>query len=238
MPSEPGSPTYASIRHANNLIVIGAGAALLAYGALRRPRSHSWIAAASLPFLYRGFVGHWPEPLAAMRGGEDTKTALGGDRGLHVREVIRLELPIHDVYSFWRHLENLPRFMKHLERVRQDGEGRSHWTAVGPAGLRVEWDAELINDVEDKVIAWRSLPGSDVITAGSVNFDTVRGGRETQVTVTLQYAPPAGKIGAMFAALFGREPSQTIREDLRRLKQMLEAGDIAQGNASAMKERR
>ena len=122
---------------------------------------------------------------------------------------------------------NLPRFMRYLDSVRQDTADRTHWMAVGPGGLRVEWDAELINEIENQLIAWRSLPGSDVTTAGSVNFDSVRGGRETQITVNLQYSPPAGKAGAWIATLFGREPSQTIRDDLRRLKQILEAGEIA-----------
>jgi uncharacterized membrane protein len=63
--------------------------------------------------------------------------------------------------------------------------------------------------------------------AGSVNFDRVRGGHSTQVTVHLQYAPPAGRVGSSVATLLGREPSQTIREDLRRLKQVLEAGEVA-----------
>jgi uncharacterized membrane protein len=132
----------------------------------------------------------------------------------------------------------LPRFVRHLDSVREDGANRSHWVAAGPLGVAVEWDAELINEVQDKVIGWRSVPGSDVTTAGSVNFDSVRGGRETQVTVSLQYAPPAGKAGAFVATLFGREPSQTIREDLRLLKQILEAGEIAQAVAPAAKERR
>jgi uncharacterized membrane protein len=117
--------------------------------------------------------------------------------------------------------------MSYLDSDREYAADRSHWVAIGPRGVRVEWDAELINEIEDKLIAWRSLPGSDVTTAGSVNFDPVRGGRETQVTVNLQYAPPAGTAGAWVATLFGREPSQTIREDLRRLKQVLEAGEIA-----------
>src|SRR5207248_1701614 len=107
------------------------------------------------------------------------------------------------------------------------GHGRSHWIAKGPAGVRVEWDAEIINEVMDKVIGWRSLPGSEIVSAGSVNFRLVRAGRSTQVTVHLQYAPPAGRAGALFAKLFGREPSQTVREDLRRLKQHLEAGEVA-----------
>jgi uncharacterized membrane protein len=98
--------------------------------------------------------------------------------------------------------------------------------AKGPANLELEWDAEIINEVENKVIGWRSLPGSQVVTAGSVNFAAARGGRSTQVSVHLQYAPPAGRTGARVAALFGRGASQTIREDLRHLKQLLEAGEI------------
>jgi uncharacterized membrane protein len=114
--------------------------------------------------------------------------------------------------------------MHHLEEVTDVGHGRSHWIANGPAGMRVEWDAEIINEVDDKVIGWRSLPGSDVVSAGSVNFDGMRDGRSTQVSVHLQYAPPAGRAGDRVAAMFGRAPSQTIREDLRRLKQLLESG--------------
>jgi uncharacterized membrane protein len=216
-----------SITNANHIIAVGTGAALLAYGAMRRSPAGAWIAAASVPFLYRGIVGQWPEPFRRLTSNDDTRTALSGPRGVHVREAVRLELPIQQVYSFWRRLENLPRFMRYLDSVREDAADRSHWIAIGPGGVRVEWDAELINEIENKVIAWRSLPGSDVTTAGSVNFDAARGGRATQVTVNLQYAPPAGKAGALVATMLGREPSQTIREDLRRLKQILEAGEIA-----------
>ena len=123
--------------------------------------------------------------------------------------------------------------MTHLDRVTESADGKSHWVAGGPAGLAVEWDAEIINDVDNKLIAWRSLPGSDVVTAGSVSFDAARAGRSTQVSVHLQYAPPAGKAGALIASLFGREPSQTIREDLRNFKQLLEAGEISRATATA-----
>jgi len=93
----------------------------------------------------------------------------------------------------------------------------------------VEWDAEIINEVENKVIGWRSLPGADVVTAGSVNFSSTPDGRGTDVSVHLQYEPPAGKAGAFVASLFGREPSQTIHEDLHRVKGLLEAGETAPG---------
>ena len=89
--------------------------------------------------------------------------------------------------------------------------------------MPVEWDAEIINEIENKVIGWRSLPGADVITAGSVNFQAVRGGAATQVYVHLQYAAPAGRVGALVASITGTEPSQSIREELGRLKQLLEA---------------
>jgi len=189
-----------------------------------------WVAAASAPLLYRGVTGEWPHFVSELLPSDDTKVALGGSRGIHVREAVRLEKPIADVYRFWRRLENLPQFMAHLESVTQDSNGTSHWIAKGPAGLRVEWDAEIINDVPNKTLGWRSLPGSDVVTAGSVNFDEVRGGRSTQLTVHLQYAPPAGSAGAFVASLFGRAPSQTIREDLRFFKQILEAGEVAQAS--------
>ena len=95
---------------------------------------------------------------------EDTRTALGGERGVRVRDAVRLEKPLAEVYRFWRRLENLPQFMTHLERVTELGDGRSHWIAKGPAGVRVEWDAEIINEAENKVIGWRSIPGGDVVT--------------------------------------------------------------------------
>jgi uncharacterized membrane protein len=194
--------------------------------------------AAATPLAYHGLSGHWPRAGNGGRTNGDTRAALSGDRGVVVREAIRLEKPIAEVYRFWRAFENLPRFMKHLERVTDLGNGRSHWVACGPGGMRVEWDAEIINEIDDKVIGWRSLPGSDVISAGSVNFDTVRAGRSTQVSVHLQYAPPAGKAGAWVAKMFGREPSQTIREDLRRLKQLLEAGEIPRAEVERKERRR
>jgi len=223
-----------SLGEAEDWLALGSGALLLLVGASRKSTLSPYLAIASVPLLYRGITGRWPTRLNGNGHQSDsTRTALSGDRGVHVRESIRLEQPVADVYRFWRQLENLPRFMAHLERVTEKGDGKSHWVADGPAGLKVEWDAEIINEVENSVLAWRSLPGSDVVTAGSVNFEATRGGRSTQVSVHLQYAPPAGKAGALVAYLFGREPSQTIREDLRHFKQLLEAGEIPRATATA-----
>jgi uncharacterized membrane protein len=210
---------------------LAAATAAAVYGLSRRNAAGMFLAAGAVPLAYRSLSGHWPGfgNGSVEQGGyspNDTRVALSGDRGVHVRESVRIERPIEEVYRFWRDLENLPTFMAYLESVTDLGQGRSHWCAKGPAGVAVEWDAEIINDVPNKVIGWRSLPDSDVVTAGSVNFSEVRGGRATQLDVHLQYAPPAGKAGALVASMMGREPSQTIREDLRRVKNLLEAGEI------------
>src|SRR4051812_15057557 len=218
--------TPTPLANAENWLALGTGAALLIAGASRRSAVGACLALSSAPLLYRGVTGRWPHVLNGLNGegdsaNETTRQALGGDNGVNVRESVRLEVPVEEAYRFWRRLENLPRFMTNLNRVTETHDGRSHWVAAGPAGLPVEWDAEVINEIENKLLAWRSLPGSDVVTAGSVNFDAARGGRVTQVSVNLQYAPPAGKAGAFIASLFGREPSQTVREDLRHFKQLL-----------------
>ena len=220
------------VSDAENWAALGAGALLLLGGAKKRPLIGLFMAAAATPLLYRGIIGQWPGFLAGLTS-DDSKRALGGDRGLHVRESVRLDLPVADLYRFWRRFDNLPRFMAHLEAVTEhDGTDRSHWVAAGPAGLRVEWNAEIINEVENQTIGWRSLPGSDVVTAGSVTSTRWVTGA-VQLEVHLQYAPPAGSAGAFVASLFGRAPEQTIREDLRRLNQLLEAGALAQANPIA-----
>jgi uncharacterized membrane protein len=191
----------------------------------------AWLAAAGAPLLHRGVTGHCYvyQGLGVNRARleEETQVALSGPRGSHVHESVRIERSVDELYRFWRRLDNLPRFINNLVRVVDLGDGRSHWVAKGPAGSTVEWDAELINDIPDKLMSWRSLPGSDVVTAGSVKFKPVRGGRSTEVEVKMQYEPPAGRAGTLVAWLLGVEPSQTIREDLRRLKQIFEAGEPA-----------
>lgn len=228
--AEHNRPT--SLADAEAWLAFGAGAALLLVGVSRRSTLGACLALSSAPLLYRGITGNWPGSTGGPGQREDTKEALGGGRGVHVRESVRLERPLAEVYQFWRRLENLPRFMTHLERVTEISPTTSHWVASAPAGVSVEWEAEIINEVENKLIAWASLPGSDIVTAGSVHFNPARGGRGTQVNVNFQYAPPAGKAGALVASLFGREPSQTVREDLRHLKQLLEAGELPRATAT------
>jgi uncharacterized membrane protein len=134
--------------------------------------------------------------------------------------------PIEEVYAFWRDFENLPRFMRHLESVSTIDERRSRWRAKAPAGMTVEWEAEIIEKRENERIAWRSLPGADVDNDGSVSFQHAPGARGTEVRVMLRYRPPAGTLGRTIAWLFGEEPDQQIHEDLHRFKQLMETGEI------------
>lgn len=137
-----------------------------------------------------------------------------------------------EVYQFWRNLENLPRFMSHLEEVRVIDEQRSHWKAKAPAGMTVEWDAEIVEDRADAFLAWRSAPSADVPNSGFVRFEPGPGGRGTVVTVELQYDPPGGAMGTAIAKLFGEEPGQQIAHDLRAFKQVMETGEVVHSDAS------
>jgi uncharacterized membrane protein len=145
---------------------------------------------------------------------------------LEVQRTVTINAPASQLYSFWRQLENLPRFMAHLETVTVGPDGRSHWVARALLGMSVEWDAEIVEDQPGKLIGWRSLPDSQVSNSGFVEFREAPGGRGTEVFVSFEYSPPAGKLGAVVARLFGEEPAQQVKDDLRRLKQLVEAGEI------------
>jgi uncharacterized membrane protein len=131
------------------------------------------------------------------------------------------------LYRFWRNLENFPRFMRHLEEVKTTGERTSHWIAKAPGGTTVEWDAEIVEDEANSRLAWRTLPDTSVEHEGIVSFEPAPGGRGTIVRVEMSYVPPAGKIGVVVAKMFGEEPSVQIDGDLRRMKQLIETGEIA-----------
>jgi uncharacterized membrane protein len=132
-----------------------------------------------------------------------------------------------EVYAFWRDFTRFPRFMSHLESVTDKGNGVSHWVAKAPAGKSVAWDAEIANDRPDELIAWRSLPESQIPNSGEVRFKAVPVGRGTEVHVVMRVEPPAGAAGNVVAMLFGDSPDQEVREALRRFKQMIETGEAA-----------
>jgi uncharacterized membrane protein len=148
-------------------------------------------------------------------------------REVHIETSMEIDKSPEELFRFWRDFKNLPIFMRNLESVSEIDGTTSHWIAKGLGSARVEWDAEIYNERENELIAWRSLENADLVNAGSVRFEKGPAGRGTYVRVTMNYNPPAGKIGAGVAQLLGSGPAQLIKEDLRRLKQMMETGEIA-----------
>jgi uncharacterized membrane protein len=144
---------------------------------------------------------------------------------MRVKKTITVNRSREELYRRWRDFERMPEFMTHLESVQLMGPNRSHWRAKAPAGTSVEWDAEVVEDRPNELIAWRSLGGA-VQHAGSAQFRPAPGGRGTEVTVELEYQMPAETIGAAVAKLFGEDPAQRIQEDLRRFKWLMETGEI------------
>jgi len=151
-----------------------------------------------------------------------------GARGgaIRVASSVTINRSPEELYRFWRDFQNLPRFMKHLESVRETGDRRSHWVAKAPAGATVEWDAVITEDRPNELIAWRSLEGADVDSVGSVRFERAPGGRGSIVRVEMRYTPPAGVVGATGAKLLGKDPESQIKEELRRFKQIMEVGEV------------
>jgi uncharacterized membrane protein len=206
-----------------------AGGALAIYGLTRRTWGGVVLALVGGTLIQRGSTGHcyMYDALGVNTTGtkaDNPLVSVSANRGIKVEKSVTINKSPEELYNFWRNFENLPRFMNHLESVKQTGEGRSHWVAKAPAGRTVEWDAEIYNEKENQLIAWRSLEGADVDNAGSVRFEPATDGRGTVVKVTLKYDPPGGVLGSFVAKLFGEEPSQQIEEDLHRFKQVMETG--------------
>lgn len=207
-----------------------AGAALLAYS-LRRRRLRAVLLPLGAGLIRRAVTGSCEINRALGRnsageGRVSPVASLDRGEGAKLEESVIIARPPEELFRFWRNFENLPRFMDNLESVRIADDRRSHWVAKGPLGTRVEWDAEINNEIPGELIAWRSLPDADVDQAGSVHFSPAPGGA-TEVRVVMRYATPGGKLGEMTAHLLGSDPERQIADDLRRLKQVMEAGEAS-----------
>ncbi len=204
------------------------GAALVLAGLSRGRLSGMLLSLVGGSLLYRGFTGHCYayEALGIDTAGQSEGTVIPAQSGTKVEQSITINRSANDLYSFWREVENLPTFMRHLKSVEAIDSKRSRWIAQGPMGTTVEWEAEIFNEQEPELIAWRSLPDSQVATTGSIRFKELENGRGTAVTVSLKYNPPGGKVASAIAWLLGRDAEQEIDEDLRRFKSKMETGEV------------
>jgi uncharacterized membrane protein len=164
--------------------------------------------------------------LAAAGGLIAYRGAKWGTTKFRARASFAINCSPETAYRMWRTLENLPIFMRHLESVREQGDGRSEWTAIGPMGKRLRWRSQVTEDRENEFLAWRSTEDSDFQNWGSVEFRSAPGNRGTIVTAEMEYTPPAGALGRAALAIFGKNPEFTMREDLRRFKALIEMHEI------------
>lgn len=169
--------------------------------------------------------------LQLSRAADKASPGARRERARQVTRAITVDCSPEEAYRFWRDLANLPRFMAHLESVRMIDERRSRWIAKAPAGTTVEWDAEIIDDRPGELISWRPLPGTKVMSTGSVRFLRAPGGRGTEVRVEIHHEPRGGLIGAGIARLFGEAIGLHAESDLRRFKQLMEIGEVVQSDA-------
>jgi uncharacterized membrane protein len=171
---------------------------------------------------------HAPHAQGERAGGEKplSKIVIPGNRGVKIVRSVTIRKPAADLYTFWRKVENLPQIIPAPVAIVAKSAVESHWVVSAPGNTLVQWDALVINDHPNELIAWRSREGADVASAGSVRFEPAEDGPGTEVTVALEYDPPGGKIGAFFAKLSGKEGGQQVERTLKRFKALMESGAI------------
>lgn len=220
----PAEAPYVNVHDVERLGSVLLGGVLAVFG-IQRGSLPGWLLAAiGGSLVYRGMSGHcmvYGQLGINTAKGRGRATAIPAQHGVHVEHSVIIQREAEELYDAWRHFKGLPDFMSHLKSVEEIDDRRSRWTAEGPLGVSVAWEAEIITERPGELIAWRSIDGSVVDTAGSVRFEP-SGNAATQITINLKYNPPAGKAGAKIAQLLGANPDQQIVEDLQRFKKIME----------------
>ena len=227
------------ISFGTRLLSLAGGIAALSIGVKRGKFSGPMFAAIGAELLTFGLSGHYLHEFLGLKRAERGKSArrIVHQLGVQIRQAITINRPVEDVYDYFRNFESLPTFMDHLQSVKVFDEKRSHWTAKGPLGSSIEWDAEIITDKPNRLISWRSVNTPDIETAGSVRFVSLPHGR-TLLQVSMQYLPPGGVIATAAAKLFGEEPEKQIEGDLVRFKQLMESSASVERNPERFSEKR
>lgn len=220
MPSSQSNKSEANISDSERWASIIGGSAMVLFGLQQRSLRGAIMALAGGGLAFHGAKSEKTLP-------EQVSEVVGLNKPIRVEKTVTINKPAEELYNFWHDFENLPRFMKHLQSVQVMDLRRSRWVAKAPMNQTVEWDADIINDQPNQLIAWASIEGADVDNSGFVRFQPAPGDRGTEVKVVLEYSVPGGAVTAALAKLFGEEPEQQIGDDLSRFKQLMEAGEIA-----------
>jgi uncharacterized membrane protein len=200
-----------------------AGGALALYGLRRGSLGGLLVTAVGAALGYRGITGNCQ---LYERLGIDSARARRnvGNLGVKIDKEIVVNAPPERLYGIWRNFENLPKILSQIERVEILGPTRSRWTLKAP--VSISWEAELINDKLNDLIAWRTVGNQSVEHAGSVTFQPIGDG-STRVHVSLQYDPPGGQIGHAVASLFAEDAGSKVEQDLANFKRAVEEGRLA-----------
>lgn len=235
VPEVSGS-SRVNVGESERLISAAGGALLVMYGLGRGSLAGLVLAAAGGALAWRGVTGYCPVNESLGRNSAEGHAT----DAIEISKVLTINKPREEVFRFWRNHENLPKFMRHLEDVKQIDDKHSHWKARIPGGVgTIEWDAEIIQEVENERIVWRSVEGATVDNAGEVRFMDAPNGRGTELHTTIQYRPPAGQLGELASKLFNPAFKSMIETDLRRFKQLMETGQVVlttEGYPAATKE--
>lgn len=216
----PADSQPANVTETERWASIVGGSAMVLFGLQQRSLRGILTAIAGGSLAYHGAT--------AEKSLQDKVTdAVGINKAIKVEKTVTINKSAEELYNYWHDFENLPKFMKHVQSVQVMDMRRSHWVANAPLGQTVEWDADIINDQPNHLIAWASIDGADVENSGFVRFQPAPGNRGTEVKVVMEYSVPGGQLTAAIAKLFGEEPEQQIGDELNRFKQLMEAGEIA-----------
>jgi uncharacterized membrane protein len=221
-----------NVGETERMITGAAGAALALFGVSRQSLPGVALALVGGGLIYRAAPGHCDAYQALGINTAQPREADGSappeayfDRGIHIVQAFSINKSPDELYQYWRKLDNLPSVLSYLESVTVLDEKRSHWVARGPLDMKWEWDAEIINDEPNRLIAWHSVGNADVDNAGSVTFTPGPEGRGTEVKVVIDYLPTGGRFGQIIAKFLGRDPSAEVREGLRDFKRVMETGE-------------
>jgi len=213
------SPTH-------RVFATGIGSGLAVWGLTRRRNPAAMLASlAGLAFAVRGATNRELSRMVGIGAGRKAVT---------IHKTMTFDAPVEQVFNVWDNYDNFPKFMTNVKEVRDLGNGRSHWVVSGPAGTSVEWDAEVTRRIPNRVIAWKSVPGSMVQHSGIVQFRSLGEDRST-VDIRLSYNPIAGAMGHVVASLFGADPKTELDQDLQRMQQLVE-GEAQTTGATTTRE--
>jgi len=223
---QENAQTTIDIGMAERGLSIVSGVGLLVIGARMGGIKGLIVILCAVDMIFRGVTGHsWLYSLFGVNNSSPKSegAAVAQQQGTRIEESIVIQRPVDVVFDYWRNFENLPTFMRNLKDVDVINETRSRWTAVGPAGITLTWESEIINEKVDEVIAWRTVNGASVPNAGAVNLKATADGRATELVFKMEYTPPGGALGQVFLSILGQNPQKQSRDDLQRLKEILEA---------------